>query len=37
MWHQRSLHGVNPSRPLTLNDHCRSKAIEVAWPDFCIT
>jgi len=30
MWHQLSLLGVNPSRPLTLNDHCRSRAIEVA-------
>jgi len=27
MWHQRGLLGVNQSRPLTLNDHWRSKAI----------
>ena len=30
MWHQRSLLGVNQSRPLTLNDHWQSKAIKVA-------
>ena len=30
MWHQRSLLGMNQSRPLTLNDHWRSKAIKVA-------
>jgi len=30
MWHQRSLLGVNQSRPLTLNDHWRSTAIKVA-------
>jgi len=30
MWHHRSLLGVNQSRPLTLKDHWRSKAIELA-------
>jgi len=37
MWHQHSLLGVNQYEPLTLNDHWRSKAIKVAWPDFWIT
>ena len=30
MWHQRSLLGVNQSRPVTLKDHWQSKAMKVA-------